>query len=68
MNETNSICKQHSGFKIAIEKLEERNKEIAMEISKLWKKWDGLQKTFIGIFVGLSLNLIMIIALLVKIN
>jgi hypothetical protein len=62
MNETNSVCKQHIGLVKEIKYLENN-------VHELWQKWDNMQKTVIGIFVTLSLNLIMAIvgiALLIK--
>jgi len=61
MVENNGICKAHSGFKAKIEDLESN-------VSRLWEKWDGMQKMIIGIFVTLSLNLIGVIFILVKIG
>lgn len=55
--ENSSVCKKHSGIKAKIEILE-RN------VSELWRKWDSMQKMLIGIFVTLSLNLIVGIILL----
>jgi len=35
-------------------------------IKKLWGKFDNIQKTTLGIFIVLSLNLIAVIAILLK--
>jgi len=56
--EENYICKKHSGFKSKIESLEDN-------VSKLWDKWDSMQKMIIGIFVTLFLNLVGIITMLI---
>lgn len=55
----NQVCKEHSGFKARLEKLEDN-------VSKLWEKWDSVTKMVITIFVILSLNLIGVIVLLAK--
>ena len=55
----NNICKQHSGF-------DERLKGVENDVNTLLEKWDGMQKLVIGIFVAFSLNLIGIIAILLK--
>lgn len=55
----NAICKEHSGFKARIEDLENN-------VSRLWKKWDGMQKMVLGVFITLSINLICVILLLVR--
>jgi len=57
--QSNSLCKEHSGFKARIKELEDN-------IHKLWDKWDNMQKTIIGIFVVLSMNLIGVIFLLLR--
>lgn len=54
----NLLCKKHSGLVVQIEKLESN-------VSQLWKKWDGMQKMIVGIFVALALNLLGIIGILV---
>ena len=51
------ICKAHSGFEAKINELENN-------VSKLWSKWDGMQKMVLGVFVTLSINLIGTVALL----
>ena len=47
----NNLCKQHSGFKAQIEDLEDK-------VTELWKKWDGMQKMILAVFITLSLNLL----------
>lgn len=60
MDETNNkICKRHSGVEEAINTLKD-------DVSMLYKKWDWLQKTVIGIFAAICVNLIMVIVLLAK--
>jgi len=60
MNESpNTVCKAHSGVKSDIENMKR-------DITKLWEKWDTMQKTIIAIFVTLSLNLIGVIFLLLQ--
>ena len=60
MNDTNNqICKQHSGVAAQIAQLEDN-------VHKLWEKWDSMQKTVIGIFVTLALNLIGVVFLLLR--
>ena len=55
----NYICKKHSG----VEKtLEDHDRNIA----QLWQKWDGMQKLLIGSAVALILNLICVIAVLIR--
>ncbi|NIS37614.1 hypothetical protein GWN91_00105 [Candidatus Saccharibacteria bacterium] len=59
MNETNNkICKRHSGVEEAIQTLK-------ADVASLWRKWDWIQKTFVGIFVGITLNLIAGIVILI---
>lgn len=53
------ICTEHSGFKARIETMEKN-------VTELWSKWNGLQKTIIGIFVTLCMNLLGIIFLLLR--
>lgn len=55
----NYICKKHSGVEKTLED-HDRN------IVQLWQKWDGMQKLLIGSAVALVLNLIGIIALLIR--
>ena len=55
----NSVCKKHSGITVQIEKLE-------ANVTQLWKKWDGMQKLVIGIFVTLALNLLGVIGILIS--
>ena len=55
----NHICKEHSGH-------EARLNDMENNVQKLWDKWDGMQKTILGIFVTLSLNLIGVIFLLLR--
>lgn len=59
MNEPNNLCKQHTGVVARITHLEET-------VNNLWKKWDSMQKTVVGIFATLSLNLIVVVLLLIK--
>ena len=59
METEKNTCKAHSGFKADII-------NIKADISKLWEKWDTMQKTIIAIFVTLSLNLVGIIFLLLR--
>lgn len=60
MDETNNkICKRHSGVEEAITTLKD-------DVSMLWEKWDWLQKTIIVIFTAVCLNLIVVIAILIK--
>ena len=59
MDELNGFCKQHSGFESRIKHLEDN-------VLGLWDKWDNMQKTILGIFVALSLNLIGVVALLMR--
>ena len=55
----NSICKAHSGFKARIEDCEEN-------VKNLWTKYNNNQKMVLGIFITLSLNLIGVIAVLIR--
>lgn len=57
--ENDNFCKQHSGFEARIEDVED-------DVSTLWKKWDGMQKMVMGIFITLSLNLICIVFLILR--
>ena len=54
-----SLCKQHSG-------LDSRIKALEGSVSGLWKKWDWIQKTLLGVFITLVFNLICVIAILAK--
>jgi hypothetical protein len=45
------ICQEHSGFGAKIESLEDN-------VSKLWAKWDGMQKLLIGTLISTLLSLI----------
>ena len=54
----NNICNQHSGFKAKIETLEDN-------VLRLWNKWDSMQKTVLGVFVVLSMNLVGVIVILI---
>ena len=58
-NENNNVCKAHSGILARI-KVCEGN------VTELWNHWNGMQKTIIGIFIALSLNLIGVIVILIK--
>lgn len=55
----NYICREHSGFLARI-------KDLEGNVSKLWTKWDSMQKMVIGILVALVLNLLGVISLLFK--
>lgn len=55
----NEICKEHSGFLARIKDLEDN-------VSKLWAKWDNMQKMVVGIFVMLSMTLISVVFLLLR--
>lgn len=52
------VCKAHSGFKSKIETLEDN-------VSRLWEKWDSVQKLLIGTTVAIVLNLVGVITILV---
>ena len=56
----NFICREHSGIKQNIRKLE-------ANVSELWKKWDDWQRTKTSIFVVLFSNLIAVILTLIVI-
>lgn len=60
MNEANNFCKQHSGF-------ESRIKYLEKGVRSLWDKWDSMQKMVLGIFIALSLNLIGVVAVLIRV-
>jgi len=57
-NETNYVCKEHSGF-------EERLKDCEGNVIELWDHWNGMQKTIMGIFIALSMNLLGVVIILV---
>lgn len=59
MNETN---------KIDVAQLQTKVKTLEDDVSALWKKWDWLQNMFIGIFVGIILNLIAVIGILILVK
>ena len=52
-------CKEHSGFKSDIRVLEGN-------VSKLWEKWDSMQKLVIGTLISAFLSLIGVVVLLLK--
>ena len=52
------VCKAHSGFYSKIETLEDN-------VSKLWEKWESVQKLLICTTVAIVLNLMGVIAILV---
>ena len=53
-----NLCNQHSGIIARIENLEDN-------VLRLWNKWDSMQKTILGVFVVLSMNLIGVIVILI---
>ena len=55
----NGTCKEHTG-------IVERVKDCEDNVKNIWKKWDGMQKMILAIFVALSLNLIGVIFLLLR--
>ena len=55
----NNLCKAHSGFVSDIETLEGN-------VSRLWEKWDGMQKMVIGTLISTALSLIGVVLLLIK--
>lgn len=55
----NELCKEHSGFKARIAKLEDN-------VSQLWRKWDNMQKMVFVIFGGIIINLVGVILLLLR--
>lgn len=61
MTENGDICKAHSGFKAEI-------LDLKGNVSRLWEKWDAMQKMIIGIFVALVFNLLGVMVILVKIG
>jgi len=56
--ETNYVCKEHSGFK-------ERLKDCEGNVTELWNHWNSMQKTIIGIFIALSMNLLGVVIILI---
>ncbi|MCK4814576.1 hypothetical protein KA005_02305 [bacterium] len=54
------ICPEHSGFCAKIESLEDN-------VSKLWDKWDTMQKMLIGTLISTMLSLIGVVVILAKI-
>lgn len=59
MNE--EVCHKHSGMCKSITTLE-------ANVSKLWEKWDGIQKLLIGTLVSTALSLVGIIFLLLRLK
>ena len=59
MDETNNICREHSGFCVRLNDLD-RN------MSDLWKKYDSMQKLLIFALAGIISNLIGVILMLIK--
>ncbi len=52
-------CSEHSGFCAKIESLEDN-------VSKLWTKWDNMQKLVIGTLVTATFSLIGIVIVILK--
>jgi hypothetical protein len=52
-------CNEHSGFEARIKSVEDN-------VKSLWNRWDWIQKIVLGVFITLSLNLIGVIALIVR--
>jgi len=59
MNE--DLCHKHSGMCARIGTLEGN-------VSKLWVKWDGIQKLLIGTLVSTTLSLMGVIFLLLRLR
>ena len=59
MNE--EICHKHSGICVKIGTLE-------ANVSKLWEKWDGIQKLVIGTLVSAILSLIGIVSIFIRLS
>jgi len=55
------VCLKHSGVCAKIDTLEGN-------VSKLWAKWDGIQKLLIGTLVSTALSLMGIIFLLLRLK
>ena len=55
----NNLCRKHDGFKAKIEYLEGN-------VSELWNKWNKMQTLVLVSVVTLCLNLIAVIALLIR--
>jgi len=53
------ICPEHSGFCAKITSLEGN-------VSRLWDKWDGMQKLVVGTLASATLSLIGVIVILIK--
>jgi len=57
----NLTCQEHSGILKSITTLED-------DVSKLWEKWDGIQKLLIGTLASTALSLMGIIFLLLRLK
>ena len=57
--ETNSLCKAHSGIMARVKTCEDNMKA-------LWTNYNGMQKTILAVFITLALNLIGVIFVLLK--
>lgn len=59
MEDNNQICKKHSGHEAKIAELEKN-------VKSLWDKWDSMQRWAFCSLGALILNLVGVIALLIK--
>ena len=57
MNDNNTLCKAHSGLNARLDTAEDN-------VSRLWKKWDSMQKLLIGSLLAGMFNLAGIIVIL----
>ncbi len=57
----NEVCFKHSGMEAKVDALEDN-------VSKLWTKWDSIQKLLIGTLTSAFLSLIGIIFLLLRLG
>lgn len=55
------VCHKHSGVCAKVTSLEDN-------VSKLWEKWDGVQRLLIGTLISTALSLMGIIFLLLRIK
>ena len=55
------VCHKHSGVCKSITTLED-------DVSKLWEKWDGVQRLLIGTLVSTALSLMGIVFLLLRLK
>jgi len=56
---SNNICREHSGLCSDMETVKDN-------VSKLWEKWDSMQKMVTGIFIALCFNLLGVIFILIR--